>query len=180
MLRPLGEAARNRVVCRRWSACTIAFFAFDRACNDASRGMRRSPVPVSPGRYLPPADLTTEFLNRSDRRSFCEWRGHDVYWHLARGDVLLPDVGWTYSAPPASALVRDHAALYAAPSSHSTVDGEQVNPQPGDFHGDGSLTADGSRPISLAPSGAYPGIRDGDAGAARRSAEGDFTCSAER
>lgn len=148
---------------------------------DAHNAVRTLEISRPPSRYLPHADLTPGFLSRSGRRSFCEWTGHVVYWHLAMGDVLLRDMGWTYSAlPPAFAQLRDHVAFYAAPSGHCAMGGEQVIPQPGDFTVDGSCTADVSRPISLAPSEAYRAARDGEAGAARRSAEGILTCSAQR
>ena len=66
-----------------------------------------------PSWYLSPASLTPGLLRRSERRSFCEWKGHAVYWHLAIGDELLRDVAWSYPEPtPHFTALRDHIAFY--------------------------------------------------------------------
>jgi hypothetical protein len=44
---------------------------------------------------LPPASIAAALLQPSSRRSFCEWKGVAAYWHLAIGDELLLDVGWS-------------------------------------------------------------------------------------
>jgi len=104
-----------------------------------------------PSWYVPPADLTPGVLRRSERRSFCEWKGHAVYWHLAVGDVLLHDVAWSYPDPSRSfAILRDHLAFYAGPIDRCTVDGEQVQAQPGGFYG-GWITSDLAGPFKGVP-----------------------------
>lgn len=104
-----------------------------------------------PSWYLPPADVATDRLRASDRRSFCEWKGEAVYWHLDVGGTLLRDVAWSYPAPTrAFAMLRDHLAFYAAPLSLCTVDGERVRPQPGGFYG-GWITADLAGPFKGVP-----------------------------
>lgn len=104
-----------------------------------------------PSWYLPPADLTPGLLRRSGRRSFCEWKGDAIYWHLTVGDELLRDVAWSYPEPtPAFAALRDHVAFYAGRLDHCTVDGEQVWPQPGGFYG-GWITSDLAGPFKGVP-----------------------------
>jgi uncharacterized protein (DUF427 family) len=104
-----------------------------------------------PSWYLPPADVSMDLLRRSDRRSFCEWKGEAVYWHLDVGGELLRDVAWSYPAPTrAFAMLRDHLAFYAAPLDLCTVDGEVVRPQPGGFYG-GWITADLAGPFKGVP-----------------------------
>lgn len=101
--------------------------------------------------YLPPADIATNLLRRSDRRSFCEWKGVATYWHLQVGGVLLRDIAWSYPDPSRDfTMLRDHLAFYAAPLDHCTVDGEQVRPQPGGFYG-GWITDDLAGPFKGVP-----------------------------
>lgn len=109
---------------------------------DTRAAVRTLETSHPPSCYLPTADLDPGLLHRSERRSFCEWKGHAVYWHLAAGDELLRDVAWSYPEPTqAFATLRDHVAFYAGPLDRCTVDGEQVRPQPGGFYG-GWITSD--------------------------------------
>ena len=89
-----------------------------------------------PTYYLPPDAFVPGSLRPATGSSFCEWKGHAVYWHLAIGGEVLRDVAWSYPEPtPAFAVLRDHVAFYAAPFDRCSVDGETVVPQPGGFYG---------------------------------------------
>lgn len=88
--------------------------------------------------YIPPADIATQFMMRSARRSsFCEWKGFATYWNVeVPGAKVVPDAAWSYEDP--SAAYRDlkgHLAFYASRVEECTVDGERVTSQPGDFYG---------------------------------------------
>lgn len=118
---------------------------------DTRAAVRTLETSHPPTWYLPPAGLTPGLLRRSERRSFCEWKGHAVYWHLVVGDQELRDVAWSYPEPtPDFAVLRDHVAFYAAPLDRCTVDCEQVRPQPGGFYG-GWITSDLAGPFKGAP-----------------------------
>lgn len=118
---------------------------------DTGKAIRTLETSHPPSWYLPPIDLTPGLLRRSDRRSFCEWKGEAVYWHLVVGREVLRDVARSYPEPtPAFAILRDHIAFYAGPLDRCTVDGEQVVPQPGGFYG-GWITADLAGPFKGVP-----------------------------
>jgi uncharacterized protein (DUF427 family) len=118
---------------------------------DTRAAVRTLETSHPPSWYLPPADLTPGLLRRSERRSFCEWKGLAIYWHLMIGDEMLRDVAWSYPEPtPAFACLRDHVAFYAGPFDRCTVDGEQVLPQPGGFYG-GWITSDLAGPFKGVP-----------------------------
>ena len=107
-----------------------------------------------PSWYLPPDSIAAGLLQASPRRSFCEWKGIAVYWHLAIGDELLLGVGWSYPAPsPALAAMRDYIAFYAARLDRCLIDGEPVIPQPGGFYG-GWITPDVAGPSRGVPGSA--------------------------
>ncbi len=112
-----------------------------------------------PSWYLPPANLTPGLLCRSERRSFCEWKGDAIYWHLTVGDELLRDVAWSYPEPtPAFAALRDHVAFYAGPLDHCTGMASRCGLSPA------ASTEGGSRPISPDRSRACRAAWDGDSG----------------
>lgn len=118
---------------------------------DTRAAVRTLETSHPPSWYLPPADLTPSLLRRSERRSFCEWKGQAIYWHLAIDDELLRDVAWSYPEPtPAFAALRDHVAFYVGLLDSCTVDGEQVRPQPGGFYG-GWITSAVSGPFKGVP-----------------------------
>ncbi|HTE17618.1 MAG TPA: DUF427 domain-containing protein [Armatimonadota bacterium] len=99
----------------------------------AKRVLETSHPPVY---YIPPEDLRTEYLVRTPRTSFCEWKGTAGYYTLRVGDREAPDAGWFYPDPtPAFAEIRDHVAFYPGRVDACTVDGEPVRAQPGDFYG---------------------------------------------
>lgn len=104
-----------------------------------------------PSWYLPPVGVAMELLRPSDRRSFCEWKDHAVYWHLQVDGAELRNVAWSYPDPTSGfAALRDHLAFYAAPLDLCTVDGERVRPQPGGFYG-GWITSDLAGPFKGVP-----------------------------
>ncbi|WP_174297177.1 DUF427 domain-containing protein [Sphingomonas bacterium] len=106
------------------------------------------------GWYLPPGSIATGALLPYEQRSFCEWKGVAVYWHLAVGGEVLHDVAWSYPTPTAAfAGMVDHVAFYAASLDRCTVDGEVVRPQAGGFYG-GWITADLGGPFKGAPGSA--------------------------
>jgi uncharacterized protein (DUF427 family) len=118
---------------------------------DTRAAIRTLETSHPPSWYLPPDDVARELLRPSKRRSFCEWKGEAVYWHLAVGDTLLRDVAWSYPDPTAGfASLRDHLAFYAAPLDRCTIDDEPVTPQPGGFYG-GWITPDVVGPFKGVP-----------------------------
>ena len=104
-----------------------------------------------PTYYLPQRDIDMARLSMTDRTSFCEWKGHAVYWTVAIGDDVFHDAGWSYPQPTRGfAALRDHIAFYAAPFDRCLVDEAVVVPQPGGFYG-GWITPDVAGPFKGVP-----------------------------
>jgi uncharacterized protein (DUF427 family) len=122
-----------------------------RVIADTAHALRLLETSHPPSYYLPPADIDMTLLRPGKGGSFCEWKGHAVYWDVIAGSAPLLGVGWSYPQPTRGyAALQDHIAFYAAPFDAVTVDGEQVRPQPGGFYG-GWITADVAGPFKGIP-----------------------------
>ncbi len=101
--------------------------------------------------YLPPGDIQMDYLVKSQRTSFCEWKGQAAYYHVVVGDRQAENAAWYYPRPAADfAVMRDYVAFYAFLMDACYVDGELVRPQPGKFYG-GWITADVVGPFKGEP-----------------------------
>ncbi|MBC7882638.1 MAG: DUF427 domain-containing protein [Anaerolineae bacterium] len=86
--------------------------------------------------YLPLADIRIDYLIKSPRSSFCEFKGVATYWTLQIGRESAQDAAWSYEAPTADfESIRGYLAFYASRMQACYVDGEQVQAQVGDFYG---------------------------------------------
>ncbi|WP_174285275.1 DUF427 domain-containing protein [Sphingomonas bacterium] len=118
---------------------------------DTRESIRTLETSHPPTYYIPPYDIIPGVLRPAGGGSFCEYKGHAVYWDVVVDGVTLPRIGWSYPDPTrAFAALRDHVAFYAGPFDRCTVDGETVVPQPGGFYG-GWITADLAGPFKGVP-----------------------------
>jgi uncharacterized protein (DUF427 family) len=109
---------------------------------DTRRAQRVLETSHPPVYYLPPEDIRMEYFLKSPRATYCEWKGQGAYYTIAIGDKRAENVAWYYPHPTdAFASIKDYVAFYPAPMDACTVDGEQVQPQPGNFYG-GWVTSD--------------------------------------
>lgn len=109
------------------------------ATHDALRVVETASPPTY---YIPRMHVRMEWLNASGRISFCEWKGHAVYWSLDMDGAVVEDVAWSYPMPtPSFAELRDCLAFYAGRVDHCRVGTHVVTPQPGGFYG-GWVTPD--------------------------------------
>jgi uncharacterized protein (DUF427 family) len=70
-----------------------------------------TPLPVR--YYLPYEDIRTELLEASDYVSTCPYKGHARYWSVRVGDVLVPDLVWSYPSPiPENPKIKDLMSFY--------------------------------------------------------------------
>ncbi|MBE9042184.1 DUF427 domain-containing protein [Oscillatoriales cyanobacterium LEGE 11467] len=107
--------------------------------HNAKRVLETSHPPVY---YISPLDIQMEYLSQTDRTSYCEWKGVAGYYTIVVGDKQAPNAAWFYSQPtPAFATIENYVAFYADMMDACYVDGEQVQPQPGNFYG-GWVTRD--------------------------------------
>jgi uncharacterized protein (DUF427 family) len=101
--------------------------------HDALRVLETAGAPVY---YVPPADVRTDLLVRTEHSSFCEWKGEASYWSIVLPDRTIQNAAWTYENPePGYEIIRDHLAFYAWLVDEAWVGDELATPQPGRFYG---------------------------------------------
>lgn len=102
---------------------------------DTTNGFRVLETSHPPAFYLPPEDCDRSRFESAPGSSYCEWKGHAVYWTVRAGGMVAERGAWSYPDPTAGfAGLRDHIACYPA-AFECFVDDERVLPQPGGFYG---------------------------------------------
>ena len=118
---------------------------------DAPSAFRVLETSQPPAYYVAPEFVDHSWLERSERRTFCEWKGVAEYADIVVGDVRVADAGWTYTDPSAAfPEVRDHWAFYAQKADECWIDDERVTSNEGSFYG-GWVTANVTGPFKGAP-----------------------------
>ncbi len=103
---------------------------------NSTEAMRVLETASPPTIYIPPVDVLTQFLEPSERRSWCEWKGRARYWHLHVGGRTSPDAVWSYpDINDAYLAIRGYFSFYPGRVDACFIGDEQVRPQPGGFYG---------------------------------------------
>ena len=136
----LEDATRRiRVV---WNGVTIA---------DTWRARRILETSHPPVYYIPPEDVRMDLLSRTQRTTFCEWKGTASYYTLTVEGKMVEQAAWYYPQPNARySAIKDYIAFYPRKMDACYVGGEQVTPQPGDFYG-GWITSEIAGPFKGDP-----------------------------
>ncbi len=109
---------------------------------DTTDGFRVLETSHPPNYYLPPDDVIDGCLERTQRSSYCEWKGMAHYYDVTVDGRVAPDAAWGYHTPNrAFARIAGYVAFYPALMDRCLIDDEVVDPQPGGFYG-GWITAD--------------------------------------
>jgi uncharacterized protein (DUF427 family) len=115
---------------------------------DTRRSLRVLETSHPPVYYIPAADIRTDRLRPSARRpTVCEFKGTARYYDA--GDRSA--VAWSYASPsPGYEAIAGCYAFYPGRVDRATVDGEQVEAQPGGFYG-GWITSAVTGPFKGGP-----------------------------
>jgi uncharacterized protein (DUF427 family) len=109
---------------------------------ETGRALRVLETSHPPVYYIPPDDIRMQFLQPTNRSTFCEWKGSASYYTVQIGDRTAKNAAWYYPNPTQPfADLKDHVAFYPGEMDACFVDGERVTPQPGGFYG-GWITSD--------------------------------------
>ena len=74
-------------------------------------------------------------ITKTSRHTYCEWKGAATYYTINSGNNSVSNRIWSYDNPTTGfEKIKGYLSFYAGPwDCH--VDGEKVEPQPGDFYG---------------------------------------------
>lgn len=109
---------------------------------DTHRAKRVLETSHPPVYYLPPEDIKMEYLSSTNQGSFCEWKGRAIYYTIMIDEKQATNVAWSYPNPTLNfAYIKDYLAFYPQLMDACYVNGELVQPQPGNFYG-GWITSD--------------------------------------
>lgn len=104
-----------------------------------------------PSYYIPPSDIRMEYLIETSKSSWCEWKGQAGYYTIRVGDKEAINAAWYYPSPtPEFVSLKNYVAFYPGRMDACFVDGERVQPQPGDFYA-GWITSDIVGPFKGGP-----------------------------
>ncbi len=118
---------------------------------DTRKSIRILETSHPPVYYIPRTDVRDEFLSENSRTTYCEYKGSARYLSIKVGDQIAEDAAWQYPEPSkAYASIAGYIAFHPAKVSACLVDGEVVQPQPGEFYG-GWITSDIVGPFKGGP-----------------------------
>jgi len=123
----------------------------DTTIAETSRALRVLETSHPPVYYIPFGDVQQQFLSRSERQSYCEFKGLATYYTLKVGEKVAKNAAWSYHNPSIGYdSIKDHIAFYPGHVDACYVDGERVQAQEGDFYG-GWITSDIDGPFKGGP-----------------------------
>ncbi len=103
---------------------------------NTTRGKRVLETSHPPVYYFPPDDVRLDCLEILSRSTYCEWKGQAGYYTVVVNGKRAEGAAWFYPSPTAPfATLKNYIAFYAEPMEACFVNGEQVQPQPGNFYG---------------------------------------------
>lgn len=109
---------------------------------DTRRAKRVLETSHPPVYYIPPEDIQMQYLTRTGRSSFCEWKGQAAYYTIMVGQQIADNAAWFYPNPTDRfSGIKDYVAFYPSRMEACYIDDEKVAAQPGDFYG-GWITSD--------------------------------------
>jgi uncharacterized protein (DUF427 family) len=89
-----------------------------------------------PTYYLPRAAFERGVLRPSEGESWCEWKGRATWFDLHGGRRVARGAAWSYQRPTAGfRAIAGYVAVMPGVVDRCLVDGEVVQPQPGEFYG---------------------------------------------
>jgi uncharacterized protein (DUF427 family) len=73
----------------------------------------RDTIMVEGNYYFPPQDVEQEYLDASDYRSTCPWKGEAHYYNILVNGEKNENAAWYYPQPKEKAQqIKDHVAFW--------------------------------------------------------------------
>jgi len=95
------------------SPSRVIVSAAGRVIADTREALTLSEAHYPPVQYIPRKDVDMALLARTDRTTYCPYKGDASYFSIPLGGARAIDAVWSYEAPFAAvAGIRDHLAFY--------------------------------------------------------------------
>ena len=106
------------------------------------RALRVLETSHPPVYYVPRDDVQSPWLTPGRGSSWCEFKGHAVYWTFQGPQGTVENLAWSYPSPSRGyEALAGYLAFYPALTDGCWLDDERVLPQAGGFYG-GWITQD--------------------------------------
>ncbi|MEO0999370.1 MAG: DUF427 domain-containing protein [Pseudomonadota bacterium] len=70
---------------------------------------------LKPVVYFPRGDIAMAFLEPSDHRTTCPWKGEAAHFHISTPEGMIENAAWSYETPiEGVARIKGHIAFYAS------------------------------------------------------------------
>lgn len=113
----------------------IVVKAGDSVIAKTNRAIRVLETASPPTFYIPPDDVSINFLKRAPGRSFCEWKGEATYWNVVTENQSISKAAWSYNNPSRRFKPIDGYFSFYPAFLDCFVDEKRAKPQPGGFYG---------------------------------------------
>lgn len=118
---------------------------------DTRRAIRILETSHPPTYYIPAEDVRFDLLERTPRRTVCEFKGVASYADVVVGERRILDACWWYDQPaPGFEAIAGAVCFYPQRVDRCLVDGEEVQAVDGDFYG-GWITSRVAGPFKGGP-----------------------------
>ena len=109
---------------------------------DTTRAIRALEKGIPPDYYIPLEDVKMNHLDRTERTTFCEFKGTASYFDVKVGDRIIEQAAWSYGDSPEGAKsIEGYVAFYPNRMDACYVDDEQVKPRSSEYYA-GWVTSD--------------------------------------
>ncbi len=80
---------------------------------DSADVLMLSEASYKPVAYFPRGDVDMAFLTRTDRDTYCPYKGHAAYFTVTRDGAIAENAAWTYEDPyPAMSEIAGRVAFF--------------------------------------------------------------------
>jgi len=95
------------------NSARVVVSAAGRVIADTRNALTLREADYSAVQYIPRADVDFSQLERTDRATYCPYKGDCKYYSISAGGKKSVNVLWTYEDPyPAVAQIKEHVAFY--------------------------------------------------------------------
>jgi uncharacterized protein (DUF427 family) len=111
--RPIKRPGPDHPITLEPNPARVVVSVAGRAVADTSHALTLREATYPAVQYIPRDDVDLSLLERTDRATYCPYKGECAYYSIPAGGARSANAVWTYEAPyEAVAAIKDHLAFY--------------------------------------------------------------------